>query len=213
MCEGVRVIVVEDHPLYRQAVTALVEAMPGWSVVGSYGDAESALPRVEAADVVVLDLGLPGIQGIEAAGAVRAGNPAARILVLTMSEEPAALAAALRAGAHGFVAKGAEPEEIERALRGVARNQVVLDADLAASALAHGHRMHLTTDKAFASLTRREAEVLDHIAAGRSNNEIAAALFVSGKTARNHVSSILTKLACTRAEAIARARDAGLGRP
>ncbi len=210
MSDDVRVIVVEDHPLYRQAVASLVDGVPGWTVVGAYGDAESALPHVVDADVVVLDLGLPGMDGIAATGAVLEANPTARVLVLTMSEEPAALAAAIRAGAHGYVVKGAEPEDIERALRGVARDQVVLDATLAAAVLAA--RAPAAVDRAFPMLTRREVEVLDLVAAGRSNGDIAAALVVSPKTARNHVSSILSKLGWTRAEAIARARDAGLGR-
>lgn len=211
MPEDVRVVVVEDHPLYRQAVASLVEGVEGWTVVGIFGDAESALLRVADADVVVLDLGLPGMDGIAAVGAVLETNPSARILILTMSEEPAALAAAIRAGAHGYVVKGAEPEDIERALRGVARDQVVFDATLASAVLATA-RAPAVVDRAFAMLTRREVEVLDLVAAGRSNAEIAAALVVSQKTARNHVSSILTKLGWTRAEAIARARDAGLGR-
>lgn len=208
----VKVIVVEDHPLYRQAVTSLVEAMPGWQVIGSYGDAESALACVPDADVVVIDLGLPGMDGIEATRAIREVNPSARVLVLTMSEEPAALGAAIRAGAQGYVVKGAEPEDIERALRGVARDQVVFDAGLAATALEHSARPAAAVDLAFPTLTRREVEVLDLVADGRSNAEIADALVVSQKTARNHVSSILTKLGWTRAEAIARAKDAGLGR-
>lgn len=211
MADDVRVIVVEDHPLYRQAVTALVDGMSGWSLTGSYGDAESALPGAADADVVVLDLGLPGADGITATRLFLDINPSARILVLTMSEEPTALAAAIRAGARGYVVKGAEPEDIERALRGVVRGQVVFDASLAATALEH-RRPVAAGEWAFPTLTRREVEVLDLIAAGHSNSEIAEALVVSQKTARNHVSSILTKLGWTRSEAIARARDAGLGR-
>ncbi len=212
MPEDVRVIVVEDHPLYRQAVASLVEGLDGWSMVGTYGDAEAALPHVAEADVVVLDLGLPGMDGIAATRAMHEVNPAARVLVLTMSEEPAALAAAIRAGAHGYIVKGAEPQDIERALRGMARDQVVFDAALASAALAAPVRAPAALDLAFPMLTRREVEVLDLVAAGRSNTEIASALVVSQKTARNHVSSVLTKLGWTRAEAIAKARDAGLGR-
>jgi DNA-binding NarL/FixJ family response regulator len=212
--EDVRVVIVEDHPLYRRAVASLVEGMPGWTVAGAYGDAESALPHVADADVVVLDLGLPGMDGIAATDAVLEAAPETRVLVLTMSEEPAALSAAVRAGAHGYVVKGAEPEDIERALRSVLRDQVVLDATVASAVLggSAAGRAPAVLDRAFPMLTRREVEVLDLVAAGRSNSEIAAALVVSQKTARNHVSSILTKLGLTRAEAIAQARDAGLGR-
>lgn len=208
-----RVLVVEDHPLYRQAVCALVDGMDGWQVVGAYVEAEAALEHVAAADLLVLDLGLPGIDGIEATRRAKAANPALAVVVLTMSEEPAILTAALRAGAQGYLVKGAEPEDIERALRSVARGQVVFGEQIAAAVLAHaGRSSPASAAGAFPELTEREVEVLDLVAAGRSNAEIAAELFVSPKTARNHVSSVLTKLGTTRAEAIARGRDAGLGK-
>ncbi|KAA1426563.1 response regulator [Nocardioides antri] len=213
MTESVRVLVVEDHPLYRQAVGSLVDGMHGWQVIGSYADAESALPRASEADLVVLDLGLPGVDGIEATGLFKAANPDLAILVLTMSEDTPVLTAALRAGAQGYLVKGAEPEDIERALQAVARGQVVFGEQVAAAVLAQaGRRTTVAVDSVFPTLSGREVEVLDLIAAGRSNAEIAASLVVSPKTAKNHVSSILTKLGCTRTEAVARARDAGLGR-
>jgi DNA-binding NarL/FixJ family response regulator len=212
MTEPVRVLVVEDHPLYRQAVTSLVDGMDGWQVIGSYADAESALQHVTSADLVVLDLGLPGIDGIEATGLFKAANPSLPILVLTMSEETPVLVAAVRAGASGYLVKGSEPEDIERALRAVARGQVVFGEQVAAAVLAQAGRRTTATADSIPMLSAREVEVLDLVAAGRSNAEIAASLFVSPKTAKNHVSSILTKLGCTRTEAVARARDAGLGR-
>lgn len=213
MTESVRALVVEDHPLYRQAVTSLVDGMDGWQVIGSYADAESALPRALEADLVVLDLGLPGVDGIEATGLFKAANPDLSILVLTMSEQTPVLTAALRAGASGYLVKGSEPEDIERALRAVARGQVVFGERVAAAVLAQaGRRTTVAADSVFPTLSRREVEVLDLVAAGMSNAEIAASLVVSPKTAKNHVSSILTKLGCTRPEAVARARDAGLGR-
>jgi DNA-binding NarL/FixJ family response regulator len=213
MSDPVRVLVVEDHPLYRQAVTSLVEGMDGWTVVGAYADAESALPHATSADLVVLDLGLPGVDGIEATGLFKSANAAIAILVLTMSEETPVLTAAVRAGASGYLVKGSEPEDIERALRAVARGQVVFGEQVAAAVLAQaGRRTTVAADSAFPMLSAREVEVLDLIAAGRSNAEIASSLFVSPKTAKNHVSSILTKLGCTRTEAVARGRDAGLGR-
>ena len=213
MAESVRVLVVEDHPLYRQAVTSLVEGMAGWRVTGAYADAEAALEHVPEADLVVLDLGLPGVDGIEATRLLKAANPDVAVLVLTMSDEPPLLTAAVRAGAHGYLVKGSEPEDIERALRAVARGQVVFGEQVAAAVLAQAGRP--TTEVAgsmFPMLSGREVEVLDLVAAGRSNTEIASALFVSPKTAKNHVSNILAKLGCTRLQAMARARDAGLGR-
>lgn len=213
MTEPVRVLVVEDHPLYRQAVTSLIDGMGGWHVIGSYADAETALTRASEADLVVLDLGLPGVDGIEATGLFKAANPELAILVLTMSDETPLLTAAVRAGASGYLVKGSEPEDIERALHAVARGLVVFGEQVAAAVLAQaGRRMPVAADSAFPTLSAREVEVLDLIAAGRSNAEIAASLVVSPKTAKNHVSSILTKLGCTRTEAVARARDAGFGR-
>jgi DNA-binding NarL/FixJ family response regulator len=187
--------------------------MEGWQVVASYGDAEAALPRAGDADLVVLDLGLPGIDGIEATRLFRQANPALAVVVLTMSEEPAVLSGAIKAGAQGYLVKGSEPDDIERALWSVARGQAVFGEQVAAALLAQaGARTSSAAAATFPTLSARELEVLDLIAAGRSNAEIAHALFVSPKTARNHVSNILTKLGGTRAEAVARARDAGLGR-
>ena len=132
-----------------------------------------------------------------------------------MTEEPATLAAAVRAGAQGYVVKGSEPEDIRRAVRGVARGQAVFGQQVAALLLEQAaRRTPRATHPAFPRLSAREVEVLELMAAGHSNDEISAELVVSPKTARNHVSNVMTKLdARTRAEAVARARDAGLGAP
>lgn len=210
-----RVVVVEDHPLYRDAVVALVRGLVDFELVGSHPDAESALAAAaeERPQVVVLDLALPGMDGITALSRFQSVDPTPLVLVLTMSQDPPVLAAALRAGARGYVVKGSEPEDIARALEGVARGQVVFGEQVAMAALAQASgRAPSGPAAAFPSLTTREADVLTLLAQGRSNTDIAAALFVSPKTARNHVSSILGKLgAATRAEAVARARDAGFG--
>ena len=116
-----RVLVVEDHPLYRQAVVSLVNGMDGWEVIGSHGAAESSVEQAAEADLIVLDLGLPGMDGLSAIRLLAEANPDAAVLVLTMSDEPAILAAAVRAGAQGYLVKGSEPDDIERALRGVAK--------------------------------------------------------------------------------------------
>ncbi len=213
MRQTTRVLVVEDHPLYREAVVSLVDGMDGWEVIASHGAAEPAVEQAAEADLVVLDLGLPGIDGLEAIRQFTAANPDAAVLVLTMSDEPAILAAAVRAGAQGYLVKGSEPDDIERALRSVARGQAIFGEQVAAAVLEQaGRRVPAASGAAFPSLTQREIEVLDLIAAGRTNAEIAESLFVSPKTARNHVSNVLTKLGGSRAAAIARARDAGLGR-
>lgn len=213
MTESVRVLVVEDHPLYRQAVTSLVDGIDGWRVIGACADAETALEHVPEADLVVLDLGLPGVDGIEAIRLFKGANPEVAILVLTMSHETPLLTAAVRAGAQAYLVKGSEPEDIERALRAVARGQVVFGEQVSDAVLAQaGRRTTMAADSLFPMLSRREVEVLELVAAGRSNAEIASSLVVSPKTAKNHVSSILAKLGCTRPEAMVRARDAGLGR-
>ena len=210
-----RVVVVEDHPLYRDAVVSLVRGLSGCEVAGSHPDAESALAAApeERPDVVVLDLALPGMDGITALRRFQSMHPTPSVLVLTMSEDPPVLAAALRAGARGYVVKGSEPADIARALEGVARGQVVFGEQIALAALAQASgRAPTGPAAAFPGLTAREVDVLTLLAEGRSNTDIAAALFLSPKTARNHVSSILGKLgAATRAEAVARARDAGFG--
>jgi DNA-binding NarL/FixJ family response regulator len=207
-----RVLVVEDHPLYRDALTSLIDGM-GWEVAGAYADAESALDHAGDADIVVLDLGLPGVDGIDATRWLKERHPSLAVLVLTMSDEAAVFSAAVRVGADGYLVKGAEPEDIERALRGVLCGQAVYSRHLAAAVMTHpATRIPSSASAAFPSLTEREVEVLDLVAAGCSNAEIADSLFLSQKTARNHVSNIFTKLGCSRAEAIARGRDAGLGR-
>lgn len=214
MTTEVRSIVIEDHPLYRAAIVTLIEAMPSWSVIGSYGDAESALAARPDADIVVLDLGLPGMDGVAAIRALAAVLPQARVVVLTMSSEPALLTAALRAGALGYLVKGSEPEDISRALQSVARGQAVFDAQIAPVAVAQaGRRSAPARTGRLSSLTAREMEVLELVAEGRSNAEISQALFLSPKTARNHVSAVLTKLGVShRAEAAALAHEVGLGR-
>lgn len=209
-----RVLVVEDHPLYRTALVSLVSGMEGWEVAGAHADAESAIADASPADVVLLDLGLPGMDGLSAIGALRSERPDCALLVLTMSEEPSILTAAIRAGAHGYLVKGAEPEDIERALRAVARGQAVFGEQVAGALLAQAARRAPEAGlSSFPQLTLREVEVLDLVAAGRTNTEIAEALFITPKTARNHVSAVLAKLgASSRAEATARGLDAGLGR-
>lgn len=210
-----RVVVVEDHPLYRAAVVSLAAGLPGFEVVGAYGDADAALAAaaVDSPDVVVLDLSLPGTDGISALGSFRALEPAPSVLVLTMSEDPPVLAAAVRAGARGYVVKGAEPDDIALALRSVARGLVVFGSQVSGAVMAQASGRSRTGPAAvFPELTTREADVLDLLARGRSNQEIASALFLSPKTVRNHVSAVLAKLGvATRSEAVARARDKGLG--
>jgi DNA-binding NarL/FixJ family response regulator len=216
---GLRVLVVDDHPLYREGLVTAMSAMPGVQVVGEAGDGQAA---VEAAlrlspDVVVMDLHMPGLNGIDATRQVVQARPSVAVLVLTMLDGDDSVFAAMRAGARGYLLKGADRGEIARALQGVAHGEVVFSAGIAARVLgffAAGPGAAPASLDPFPGLTEREREILDLVARGLTNAEIARRLVVSDKTVRNHVSNVFTKLQVAgRAEAVARARDAGLGAP
>jgi DNA-binding NarL/FixJ family response regulator len=163
--------------------------------------------------VVVMDVQMPGMDGIEATRRLAASHPDVGVVVLTMSEEDDTIFDAVRAGARGYLLKGAEPEEVVRAITTVAAGGVVFGAVLATRITDFFARPRETSASAFPMLTAREHEVLDLVAAGMSNAQIAGRLFLSQKTVRNHVHAVLSKLqASDRAEAIVRGRDAGLGR-
>ncbi|HEX4976522.1 MAG TPA: response regulator transcription factor [Nocardioides sp.] len=162
-------------------------------------------------DVVVMDVQMPELNGIEATRRIVAEHPEVGVLVLTMGEDDGTVLSVLRAGARGYLRKGAEQDEIVAAIRTVHGGGVVFGASLAAR-IAEILTPASRPEKPFPELTERETEILDRIAAGRNNGQIAAELYLSPKTIRNNVSSILAKLQATdRAEVIIRARDAGLG--
>jgi DNA-binding NarL/FixJ family response regulator len=209
-----RVLVVDDHPLYREGLAMALETMEDVEVVGQAADGTTAteLARSLAPDVVIMDLHLPGMSGVEATRQLLADRPNTRVLVLTMLEGDSSLFAAMRAGARGYVLKGADRGEIERALRTVAAGEVVFSSGVAASVTAWFRTGGSGAQEPFPELTEREREVLDLVARGLTNAEIAARLVVSDKTVRNHVSNVFAKLHVTnRSGAVARARDAGLG--
>jgi DNA-binding NarL/FixJ family response regulator len=209
-----RVLVVDDHPLYREGLVTALSMVDGVEVVGEAGDGAEAveLARRLAPDVVVMDLNLPAVGGIEATRRITAELPGTAVLVLTMLEGDDALFAAMRAGARGYLLKGADRQEIARALATVANGEVVFSATLAARVLAWFGRDGGRVAAPFPELTDREREILDLVARGLTNAAIARRLVVSDKTVRNHVSNVFGKLhVADRAEAVARARDAGLG--
>ncbi|MBL7494800.1 response regulator transcription factor [Frankia sp. CNm7] len=209
-----RVLVVDDHPLFREGLTIAVETMPDVEVVGEAGDGDAAVEAVGrlAPDVVMMDLHMPGTNGIDATRRIVAEHPDVSVLVLTMLDGDDSVFAAMRAGARGYLLKGADRQEIARALRSVAAGEVVFSAAIASRVLAWFARGGRTTPAPFPELTDREREILDLVAHGLTNPAIARRLHLSDKTVRNHVSNVFTKLhVADRAEAVARARDAGLG--
>ncbi|MFG2076729.1 response regulator [Nonomuraea maritima] len=214
--EVIRVVVVDDHPLMREGMRALVASLPDVEVVGEAGDGAEALRRTQLTrpDVVVMDLHMPGTNGVEATRQILRAVPGKKVLVLTMFEDDESVFAAMRAGASGYLVKGARQEEIIRAVRSVAAGQAVFGPTVARRIIdffAGGVRV-VPAAEPFAELTAREREVLGLIAAGRSNSAIAHELGISLKTVGNHISSIFGKLhVADRAEAIVRARRAGLG--
>ncbi|XVQ86198.1 response regulator [Microbispora siamensis] len=212
----VRVLVVDDHPVFREGFAALLSSIDEVEVAGTASTGVEALHQVDERepDVVVMDVQMPDMDGIEATRRILEKHPEIGVVVLTMSEEDGTIFDALRAGARGYLLKGAEPDEVVRAITTVAGGGVVFGAVLA-SRIADflAPRPQGGGVSPFPTLTAREHEVLDLVAAGLSNSQIAARLFLSQKTVRNHVHAVLTKLqAADRAEAIIRARDAGLGR-
>jgi DNA-binding NarL/FixJ family response regulator len=218
MPETVRIMVVDDHPVFRMGMTALLGSLPGLMVVA---EAESLASAVAAAcahqpDAVVMDLHLGDHEpsGVETTREVLRARPGTAVLVVTMLDDDDSLFAAMRAGARGYLLKGASPSEIERAVRAVANGEVILGPAVASRAVAHltGSRSRGAAPTPLPELTSREREVLDLVARGLDNLAISRRLVLSPKTVRNHLSNILSKLqAASRAEAIVRARQAGLG--
>jgi DNA-binding NarL/FixJ family response regulator len=212
---SIRVLVVDDHPTFRRGLGALLASLPEVELVGEAADGEAAIERAAALepDVVVMDLDMPGVSGIEATRRIVTAQPGVAVLVLTMLDEDESVFAAMRAGARGYVVKGADTDDVLRALESVARGDAVFGPAVASRVLSYLTRPLSARDPLmFPELTDREREVLEHMARGHSNGEIARKLFVSPKTVRNHVSNVFTKLQVTdRAEAVERARRAGLG--
>jgi DNA-binding NarL/FixJ family response regulator len=208
-------LVVDDHPVFRMGMTALLGSLDGLEVVA---EAESADEAVAAAaehrpDVIIMDLHLGESSGVEATRRITADQPEVGVLVVTMLDDDDSVFASMRAGARGYLLKGAAPDEIERAIRAVANGEVLFGPGIAARAIAFLAGGRATGPTPFPDLTEREREVLDLVARGLDNQRIATRLTVSNKTVRNHLSNILTKLqVADRSQAIVRARDAGLGR-
>ena len=214
MSAGLRVVVVDDLPVFRQGLRTLLEDL-GVEVVAEAADGAAGVAAVteHRPDVVLMDLQMPGVSGVEATRRLTAAMPQVKVLVLTMVDEDQAVFAAVQAGALGYLLKGAGQEEISRALTAVAAGEGVYGPEVARRLRAFfsaGPAAAAATP--FPALSDREREVLALVAEGAGNGDIARRLFLSEKTVRNYVSSIFTKLDVdNRAGAIVLAREAGLG--
>ncbi|HYJ69768.1 MAG TPA: response regulator transcription factor [Nocardioidaceae bacterium] len=209
-----KLLVADDHPAFRRGLELMLRDVDDVEIVG---EAETGLQAVELAeqlspDVVLMDLRMPDLDGIEATRRLSRGTPAPAVVVLTMFEDDDSVFAAMRAGAQGYLLKGAEQDEIVRSIRAAASGEAIFGPEIAQRVIAHFASGAGSTAASFPSLTGREREVLEMVAAGKGNATIAHELMISLKTVRNHVSNIFTKLQVSdRSAAIVKARQAGLG--
>ena len=212
----IRVLLVDDHPVFRHGLRSLLAVEPGLDVVAECADGDTAVALAAelGPDVVVMDLHMPGLDGVEATRRISAARPATGVLVLTMFEDDDSVFAAMRAGARGYLVKGADSPDVLRAIQGVASGEAIFGPSVAQRILGYLTRpLSARDERVFPELTEREREILELVASGTRNAAIATRLSLSPKTVRNNVSSIFGKLqVADRAEAIVRARRAGLGR-
>ena len=214
--ETLRILVAEDHPLFRKGIISLLASVPEFEVVGEAPTGEEAVVRAAQLqpDVVLMDLQMPEVNGIEATRRILQESPSVRILVVTLFEDEDSVFMALRAGARGYVLKDADEEEVVHAIRAVGRGEAIFSPAVASRVLAYfaASPPGGSPPQAFPTLTEREREILNLIAQGHPNPSIARHLSLSTKTVGNYVSNIFTKLrVADRTQAIIRAREAGLG--
>jgi DNA-binding NarL/FixJ family response regulator len=211
-----RLVMADDHDSFRSGLRALLGQVEGFDVVGEAASGAEAVAQTAALqpDVVLMDVSMPGMDGIEATRRIVDATPHVAVLVLTMSDDDDSVFAAVQAGARGYVVKGAQRAELVRAIRAVAAGDAIFGPAVARRLVAYFARPRPAgAESPFPELTERELEILELIAQGRSNADITAQLVVSPKTVRNHVSNIFSKLQVRdRADAIVRAREAGMGR-
>jgi len=213
--EKIRVLIADDHPFYREGVRTMLRATPDIEIIGEAANGEDTVAQAERLqpDVILMDLKMPGMGGIEATRRILHTSPHIGVLVLTMFEADETVFAAMRAGARGYLLKDADQDELIRAIQAVSRGEAIFSPAIAQRLVHYFAALRRpAADLTFPELTDREREILHLIAQGHSNTEIADQLLVSLKTVRNHVSNIYSKLqVADRAQAIVRARAAGLG--
>jgi DNA-binding NarL/FixJ family response regulator len=211
-----RILIVEDHPMFRDGLFKMLETVEGFEVVGEAASGEEAVELAEQLkpNIILMDINLPKMSGIEAAKRIVQTMPDIGILILTMYDDDSSVFSAMRAGARGYLLKEANRNEIVRAIQAVSEGEAIFSPAIARRMMFYFEaKMKITNVDVFPQLTEREREVLDHIAKGKNNAEIANSLGLNQKTIRNHVSNILSKLqASDRAHAIIMAREAGLGK-
>jgi DNA-binding NarL/FixJ family response regulator len=216
MEDAVRVLIADDHPLFREGMRGRLDRVTDVVVVGEAASGDEAVELAERLepDVILMDIKMPGLNGIEATREILQAIPRVGVLVLTMFEDDDSVFAAMRAGAKGYLLKDSGGEGVVHAIRAVASGEVVFGPGVAERIIGFFSAPKSTMmQRVFPELTEREEEILSLVAQGKSNQEIARQLFVSIKTVRNHVSNILLKLqVADRAQAVIRARESGLGR-
>ena len=214
----IRLLVADDHALFREGLQALFSATPGIELVGEAANGQETIALTEQLEpeIVLMDISMPGLNGIEATRRILSANPTIGIIMVTMLEDDTSLFSAMRAGARGYVLKGAHHQELLNTIRAVAEGQALFGAPIAARImnLFQAIEENLKSpppEEAFPELTPRELEVLALIAQGTNNRQIADQLVISSHTVRNHITSIFSKLQVVdRTQAIIKARDAGL---
>ena len=216
MSDSLTVVIADDHPVFREGLRGILASVEGVEVLGEAATGKEAVEAVAThqPDVVVMDLHMPDLNGIEATRRILHESPHVGVVVLTMVEDDASVFAAMRAGARGYLLKGADKAEIVRAIHAIGSGEAIFGPAIARRVIEYFSAPQVAgPPQAFPELTAREREILDHIAQGLNNETIARKLYLSPKTVRNHVSNIFAKLqVADRAQAIVRARDAGLGR-
>ena len=215
MQEKIRVLIADDHTLFREGLIALLDTDPDIEVVATARDGNQAIEAAlsQQPDVILMDIQMPSVNGIQATRRIIQASPHIGVIVVTMFEDDDSVFAAMRAGARGYILKGADREDIIRAIQAVSRGDALFGPSIATRLMDFFAQPAETPPLAFPELTDREREVLDCIAQGLNNTEIADRLFISPKTVRNHVSNIFNKLQVTdRVQAVLRAREAGLGK-
>ena len=215
MSDTIRIVVADDHELFRDGVRALLASVDGMRIVGEAADGDAAVRLVaeHAPDVVLMDIQMAGMDGIEATRRIAEASPDSGVIVVTMFEDDELVFAALRAGARGYILKGAGQAQLLRAIEAVAHGEALYNPRIAERLVQFFRAPREDVPlQAFPDLTDREREVLDQIARGRDNAEIARRLGIADKTVRNHVSNIFSKLhVADRTKAALKAREAGFG--